>query len=106
MQDILDGLYTKLTADQGSGTLYEKLGGAIFDTQAPQDEALPLMVFSIVSAEPRQWFNIPVSQVVLVDFDIYTTKLVDPGAETGAAATSPSPLMASSSMVALLAALS
>ncbi len=84
MQDILDGLYTKLTADQTSGSLYDKLGGAIFDTQAPQNEAFPLMVFSLVSGEPNEWFGPPVTQVVLVDFDIYTTKQVDPGSSIGA----------------------
>lgn len=84
MQDILNGLYTKLTADTSSGSLYDKLGGAIFDTQAPQNEALPLMVFSIVSGDPNEWFGAPVTQVVLLDFDIYTTKLVDPAVSTGA----------------------
>ena len=42
------------------------------------------MVFSIVSADPNEWFGPPVTQVVLVDFDIYTTKRVDPGTSTGA----------------------
>ncbi len=84
MQDILDGLMTKLTADQTSGTLWDKLGGRIHDTQAPQNQTKPFMVFSLVSGEPNEWFGPPVTQVVLVDFDIYTTKLVDPGSTTGA----------------------
>ena len=84
MQDILNGLYTKLTAAQGAGTLHAKLGGRIYDTQAPQNETLPHMVFSLVAGDPNEWFGPPVTQVVLVDFDIYTTKRVDPGAATGA----------------------
>ena len=84
MQDVLDGLYTKLVADTGSGSLHEKLGGRIYDTQAEQNDEFPFMVFSVVSGEPNEWFGPPVTQVVLVDFDIYTTKLVDPGTSTGA----------------------
>ena len=84
MQDIINGLYTKLTAAQGSGTLHDKLGGAIFHLQAPQNEAFPLMVFSIVSGDPNLWFGGPATQVVLVDFDIYVSKTVGPAASTGA----------------------
>ena len=84
MQDILDSLYAKLTDDQTSGSLHDKLGGRIYDTQAPQNAALPLMVFSLVSGDPNEWFNSIVTQFVLVDFDIFTTKLVDPGTATGA----------------------
>lgn len=83
MQDIINALYTKLTADTSSGSLHDKLGGAIFHMRAPQNEALPLMVFSIVSGDPNEWFNTIVTQVVLVDFDIYVDTRVGMSATTG-----------------------
>ena len=83
MQDIINGLRTKLIADQTSGSLHDKLGGAIFHLRAPQNEALPLMVYSIVSGDPNLWFGGPVTQVVLVDFDIYVSTQVGLSATTG-----------------------
>jgi len=47
-QAIVDAIYAKLTADQTSGSVYSDVGGRIYEMRAPQDAALPLLVFTVI----------------------------------------------------------
>lgn len=85
MQNVVNGLYTKLS---GSGASFSDLvGGRIFHQQASQNAALPLLVFEVVTTEPQPHFGALITTLVDVRFDIWTD--IDAGtstASTGAGA--------------------
>lgn len=82
-QNILDALYTKLIADQSSGTLYDLLGGRIYGMFAPQDEAMPLLVFNITDDPKGKFFGNKTSEDLAIDFDIYGDAEIGPAASGG-----------------------
>ena len=70
-QAIKSSLYTKLTADQSGGSLYDDLSGRIFELEGKDDEALPLMTYEVVSSPVAGLFDgeiIVKSQVVFTIF--------------------------------------
>lgn len=75
-QQVVEGLYAKLTASQGAGTLYEAVGGRIYDTQGPQGVALPHLVFLVVDNPVGMYFSAKEKQDVTVQCDLYGTILV------------------------------
>ena len=69
-QALVDGIYSKLTAVTSSGTVYDDVGGRIYEGQGPHDAALPLLVFNLITDITDQHFgkdNIDTT----VQFDIY-----------------------------------
>lgn len=56
-QAVCDAIYTKLTAVQTVGTVHALTGGRIYEGQAPLDEALPFLVFNIISDVPDSTFD-------------------------------------------------
>ena len=70
-QAINTALYTKLTADQTSGSLYDDVGGRIFELEGKDDEALPLLTYGVQSSPVQGLYNgniIIKSQVVFTLF--------------------------------------
>lgn len=61
----MDGFYTKLTSDQTGGSFYDRLadstvaasGKALWEGQAPEDEALPCAVYQLITATPDSSFE-------------------------------------------------
>ena len=67
---MLDGILAKLTADQSAGTVYDDVGGRIFQDQAPQDATLPLLVYSIITDLPWRFFE-SVDIEVAIQIDLF-----------------------------------
>ena len=82
-QAVRNAIATKLVADTSSGSLYDKVGGRIYDMQAPQDTALPLLVFEVIGNQPARWMGAK-GQELLVRFTIYGDKGTGMSATTGA----------------------
>jgi hypothetical protein len=47
-QKLVNAIYTKLTADQTAGSLYDDVDGRIYYGLAPDDSALPLILIDLV----------------------------------------------------------
>lgn len=77
---LSDGIYTKLTADQSAGTLYAAVSGRIYHGVAPDDAALPLLVFNVIDNPVAYTFTQDNLQAQ-VQFDIYVDR--EAGAASG-----------------------
>lgn len=67
-QAIIDAFYAKLVAVQTVGSLYFALGGRIYNTIAPQNAALPLLVYNIISdSDDRNYGSVTHQMQVQVD---------------------------------------
>ena len=78
MQNVINGLYTKLS---GSGASFTDLvGGRIYHQQAPQNDPLPLLVFEVTTTEPQPHFGTLITTIVDVRFDLWTD--IDAGTST------------------------
>lgn len=69
-QAIRDGLYAKLTASQGAGTLYLAVAGRIYETRPPQAAQLPFLVYRVESNETERFYGGAVSQECVIEFEI------------------------------------
>lgn len=70
-QAIKSAIYTKLTSDQTSGSLYDSVGGRIYELQGADDADLPLLTYEVSSSPVQGLYNgniVIKSQVV---FTIY-----------------------------------
>jgi hypothetical protein len=76
-QQITTGLHSHLTGDKSAGSLYAALGGRIYDTFAPQDTQLPLMVVQKVTNPVTRSVRDVDKQDGTYQVDIYTEKLYD-----------------------------
>lgn len=56
-QIILTTLYNKLVAVTTAGTVYELVGGKIFQLQAPQATVMPLLVYSISNEDTTTFMS-------------------------------------------------
>ena len=56
-QAINTALYVKLTADQSAGSLYDDLGGRIFEMEGKDDDPLPLMTYAVQSSPVQGLYN-------------------------------------------------
>jgi hypothetical protein len=71
MPDALaTGLGAKLIEDQSAGSLYADLAGRIYENEAPEDAALPLLTWEVVTDEPRRTFDNDHLQTV-IQFNLY-----------------------------------
>lgn len=68
---FMDALYTKLTADQTAGSLYDALGGRIYNGFAIEEASTPYLCFSAVTGVPERHMGGPVSLDVTVQFDLF-----------------------------------
>ncbi len=82
VQNLVEAIRVKLTADQAPGTLYDKLGGRIYYQNAKQNDPLPLLVYEVIEFSPLRHFGDKFTYTGRVRFVIYQKK------ETGGAATS------------------
>jgi hypothetical protein len=73
-QQITTGLHSHLTGDKSAGSLYAALGGRIYDTFAPQDTQLPLMVVQKVTNPVTRSVRDVDKQDGTYQVDIYTDK--------------------------------
>jgi len=56
-QAIKTALYTKLTADTSAGSLYDLLGGRIYELEGKDDVDLPLLVYEVTSSPVQGLYN-------------------------------------------------
>ena len=56
-QAIKTALYTKLTADQTSGSLYDLVGGRIYEMEGKDDADLPLLVYEVTTSPVQGLYN-------------------------------------------------
>lgn len=70
-QAIKTAIYTKLTADQSGGSLYEAVGGRIFELQGKDDADLPLLTYEVTSTPIQGLYNGTVVVKSQVIFTIY-----------------------------------
>jgi hypothetical protein len=56
-QALATGVYSLLTASQGAGTFYADLSGRIYEGVAPEEAALPLLTYMIVTDPPYETFG-------------------------------------------------
>lgn len=54
---LANGIASKLTADQASGSLYDDLGGRIYEAYGPEEGDLPQLTWLIVSDPPAGSFE-------------------------------------------------
>lgn len=69
-QAIINALREKLEFDQSAGSLYTALGGRIYNTIAPQNAALPLMVLNFGPDTDDRNFG-SVTHRMSVQIDLY-----------------------------------
>jgi hypothetical protein len=72
-QDIVNALYTKLTASQVAGTFYAAVSGRIYHGEAPPSAALPLLVYNVITDEVLHNYG-TTTQIATVQFDLYGDK--------------------------------
>jgi hypothetical protein len=53
-QAIKTALYVKLTADQTAGSLYDSVGGRIYEAEGASETTLPLLVYEVTSTDTAQ----------------------------------------------------
>jgi hypothetical protein len=82
IQKLMAGLYQSLHLDAGVGGVSTLTGDRIHEIQAPQNEELPLLVFSLAVQEPLEMFAADTLRAE-VQVDIYTS--TDDGIATGRA---------------------
>lgn len=70
-QATITGLYAALTADQGAGTFYEDLGGRIYEGAAPEEAALPLMVYQEITDPATNYLGGDTGIEMQVQIDLY-----------------------------------
>ena len=56
-QAIKSALYTKLTADQTAGSLYEAVGGRIYELEGQDDVPLPILTYEVSSTPVQGLYN-------------------------------------------------
>jgi hypothetical protein len=56
-QKLINALYTKLTLDQTSGSLYDDLGGRVYFGKAPDNSSLPLLIFDLITSDVQNSFG-------------------------------------------------
>ena len=56
-QNVLEALYTKLTAVQTAGTVHALTGGRIHHAQAPHNSDLPHLVYLVVANPVERYFG-------------------------------------------------
>lgn len=56
-QAIKSALYTKLTADQSAGSLYEAVGGRIYELEGQDDVPLPILTYEVTSTPIQALYN-------------------------------------------------
>ena len=56
-QAVKTALYTKFTADQSAGSLYDLVGGRIFELEGKDDSELPLLVYEVSSSPVQGLYN-------------------------------------------------
>lgn len=69
-QAIIDAIATKLLSVQTPGSAYAAVSGRIYDTEAPENIALPLIIFTIVADPVIPYFTIDSIQVEF-QVDVY-----------------------------------
>lgn len=74
-QDIVNALYTKLTADTSAGSLYDSVGGRMYHGEAPPSASLPLLIYNVIDNPVLHNYG-NTTQQMLVQFDIYGKKLL------------------------------
>tara|TARA_R100001594_G_scaffold150505_2_gene212034 strand:- start:11762 stop:12175 length:414 start_codon:yes stop_codon:yes gene_type:complete len=68
-QAIKTAIYTKLTTDQSAGSLYEAVGGRIFELEGKDDADLPLLTYEVTSTPVQGLYN---GTVIVESQVIYT----------------------------------
>ena len=56
-QAIKTALYTKLTTDQSAGSLYDDVGGRIYELEGQDDASLPLLTYEVSSTPVQGLYN-------------------------------------------------
>lgn len=70
-QYVRDGLHAKLVSDTSNGSVYDLVGGRIYEGRAPQAAELPLLVYRL-SADPLEhFFGGAVTQDSVVDIEVF-----------------------------------
>ena len=79
-QATITGLYSLLTSDQTSGSFYDDLGGRIHEGVAPEEEALPHMVYVEIADPPINYLGGSSDIEMQVQLDIYAERRLGPNA--------------------------
>lgn len=66
-----DALYTKLTAVQTPGSLYDALSGRIRQGWVDQRMAFPYLTFNVIASTPQRYMGTAIMLELLVQFDIW-----------------------------------
>jgi len=72
-QIVLTSLYNKLVGTTGAGSVHALVGGRIYQLEAPQNVALPCLVFEVSGNDVEQYFNTAakVRQELLATFTFF-----------------------------------
>jgi len=70
-QDIKTAIYTKLTTDQSEGSLWDLVGGRIYEMEGKDDADLPLLVYEVTSSPVQGLYNGTIIVKAQVVFTIY-----------------------------------
>lgn len=74
-QDVVRAFYYQLTSQQlDLDGFYQRVGGRIYEQEAPAMENTPLAIFSLISAPFEQTFNGSTIKDYLFQVDIYNRK--------------------------------
>jgi len=70
-QELVNAIYTKLTAVQTAGTLYDDVGGRIYYGVAPDDALLPLVLIDLVYENVESSFGTDRVDTASFQIDIF-----------------------------------
>jgi hypothetical protein len=68
---IKDGLYSKLTASTGAGTVYEAVGGRISANLGPHSDGKQSLVYTVVQDAPVNLMSGAIQHRLVFEFSIY-----------------------------------
>lgn len=73
-QAIIDALFTKLTTDQTSGSLYDSVTGRIYDGTVPDNAGNPSLVYNLIDDPPQLVFGARDTIRIRIQFDVYVPR--------------------------------
>ncbi len=73
-QEIKTAIFTKLTTDKAEGSLWDLVGGRIYELEGEDDANLPLLVYEVASSPVQGLYNGTIIVKAQVVFTIYGHK--------------------------------
>lgn len=70
-QAVIEALFSRLTANQQTGSFHNLVGGRIFHAQAQHDAALPHLVYTLIDNQPTRYFGGRITWRMSLRFELW-----------------------------------